>query len=185
MNLEYYVDSANAMYGEYGATEKADGKICEYIFEDCFIEVKVNSEEKKMIEVPYFSQEGILPNGCEATSAAMLLNFYGVKVSPEEFVDNYLDCESVSIRWGCRYGPNPKNAYAGDPRSKDKGWGCFSPAEGILREKRHRNVVQRFEKTVYRPRHSRVHMGHGAYGGDRPTSPMAVGGREGDISVSG
>lgn len=59
MNLEYYVDSANAMYGEYGATEKADGKICEYIFEDCFIEVKVNSEEKKMIEVPYFSQEGI------------------------------------------------------------------------------------------------------------------------------
>lgn len=127
MNLEYYVDSANAMYGEYGATEKADGKICEYIFEDCFIEVKVNSEEKKMIEVPYFSQEGILPNGCEATSAAMLLNFYGVKVSPEEFVDNYLDCESVAIRWGCRYGPNPKNAYAGDPRSKDKGWGCFSP----------------------------------------------------------
>lgn len=127
MNLEYYIDSANAMYGEYGATEKADGKICEYIFEDCFIEVKVNSEEKKMIEVPYFSQEGILPNGCEATSAAMLLNFYGVKVSPEEFVDNYLDCESVSIRWGCRYGPNPKNAYAGDPRSKDKGWGCFSP----------------------------------------------------------
>lgn len=115
------------MYGEYGVTEKADGKICEYIFEDCFIEVKVNSEEKKMIEVPYFSQEGILPNGCEATSAAMLLNFYGVKVSPEEFVDNYLDCESVAIRWGCRYGPNPKNAYAGDPRSKDNGWGCFSP----------------------------------------------------------
>lgn len=127
MNLEYYITSASVIYGEYGATEKADNEIYDYIFEDCCIEVRVNSEEKKMIEVPYFSQEGILPNGCEATSAAMLLNFYGVKVSPEEFVDDYLDCESVSIRWGCRYGPNPKNAYAGDPRSKDKGWGCFAP----------------------------------------------------------
>lgn len=116
------------MYEEYGATEKADGKICEYIFEDCFIEVKVNSEEKKMIEVPYFSQEGILPNGCEATSAAMqFLNFYGVKVSPEEFVDNYLDCESVADQVGRRYGPNRKTPMPETRARRTRAGDAFHP----------------------------------------------------------
>ncbi len=81
----------------------------------------------KQIDIDYISQEGILPNGCEAVSATMLLNYCGVDISPEEFVDGYLQCEDVSIRWGCRYGPNPKYAYAGNPRSENEGWGCFAP----------------------------------------------------------
>lgn len=42
-------------------------------------------------------------------------------------MDQYLECEPVEIRWGCRYGPNPREAYAGDPHSEKKGWGCFAP----------------------------------------------------------
>ncbi len=79
------------------------------------------------IDVPYISQEGRLPNGCESVSATMLLQYCGFDIEPETFVDEYLDCEPVTIKWGCRYGPNPKLHYAGDPYSKNDGYGCFSP----------------------------------------------------------
>ena len=78
-------------------------------------------------DVPYLSQEGILPNGCEAVSATMLLQFSGFSISPEDFVRAYLPTEPVYLEWGCRYGPDPNQAYAGDPFSENGGWGCFAP----------------------------------------------------------
>ena len=81
----------------------------------------------KKLNVPYVSQEGILPNGCEAVSAVMLLKDKGYDVDPVDFVDKYLDCGKVFVRWGCRYGPDPKKQYAGDPKSEKGGWGCFAP----------------------------------------------------------
>lgn len=81
----------------------------------------------KKLEVPYLSQVGILPNGCETVSAVMLLHYYGFSVDPVDFCDTYLDKGEVSVRWGCRYGPNPKEQYAGDPKSEKGGWGCFAP----------------------------------------------------------
>lgn len=68
-----------------------------------------------------------MPNGCEAVYAATLLQYYGFSVSAEDFVDNYLPCEPVKLRWGCRYGPNPASAYAGNPRASHGGFGCFAP----------------------------------------------------------
>lgn len=79
------------------------------------------------IDVPYISQVGILPNGCEAVSAIMLLHYNGYNTDPVDFVDNYLEKGEVYTKWGCRYGPNPKTAYAGDPKSEKGGWGCFAP----------------------------------------------------------
>ena len=35
--------------------------------------------------------------------------------------------EPVYLEWGCRYGPDPSEAYAGDPFSETGGWGCFAP----------------------------------------------------------
>ncbi|MGN0561142.1 MAG: C39 family peptidase, partial [Candidatus Fimenecus sp.] len=81
----------------------------------------------KTLSVPHLQQGNALPNGCEAVCATMLLQYNGFTVSPETLVDMYLPCEQVKIRWGCRYGPNPAKAYAGDPRSKKGGWGCFAP----------------------------------------------------------
>lgn len=86
-----------------------------------------NAKPEVRIDVPYISQEGILPNGCESVSAVMLLRHLGFDITPEDFVDNYLDCKPVTIKFGCRYGPNPKYYYAGDPRSEKWGCGCFSP----------------------------------------------------------
>ena len=79
------------------------------------------------INVPYISQVGILPNGCEAVSAVMLLRYNGYTIDPVDFVDHYLEKGEVYIRWGVRYGPNPKDKYAGDPKSEKGGWGCFAP----------------------------------------------------------
>ena len=49
------------------------------------------------IDVPYISQEGRLPNGCESVSATILLQYCGFDIEPETFVDEYLDCEPVTI----------------------------------------------------------------------------------------
>ena len=81
----------------------------------------------KHIDVPYLSQKGTLPNGCEAVSATMLLRFNGYDISAVDFSDNYLDKDKVYIKWGCRYGPNPNLFYAGNPKSEKGGWGCFAP----------------------------------------------------------
>lgn len=78
------------------------------------------------LAVPFVKQCENLPNGCEAVCASMLLGFNDFKLTPEQLVDDYLNCEPVKIRWGCRYGPDPAKAFAGDPRSKKGGWGCFS-----------------------------------------------------------
>ena len=82
---------------------------------------------EKQLSVPYISQEGSFPNGCESVSATMLLRYYGFDITPDKFIDSYLPCEPVRISWGTRYGPNPKLVYAGDPRSDSDGYGCFAP----------------------------------------------------------
>ncbi len=82
---------------------------------------------KTILSVPHLQQGDALPNGCEAVCAATLLQYCGFTVSAEEFVDIYLPCEPVKLRWGCRYGPDPSKAYAGNPRQARGGFGCFAP----------------------------------------------------------
>lgn len=80
------------------------------------------------LDIPHINQkEAGLPNGCEAVSATMLLNYYGLDISAEDFVDNYLPMEQIYNKWGFRYGPDPSGSYAGDPKSEKGGWGCFVP----------------------------------------------------------
>lgn len=82
---------------------------------------------KTILSVPHLQQGDALPNGCEAVCAATLLQYCGFTISAEEFVDAYLPCEPVKLRWGCRYGPDPSKAYAGNPRQHRGGFGCFAP----------------------------------------------------------
>ena len=118
------------IYFSMGICSSADEEVAGYLSDIYGCDIKVADiiiDKDTTIQVPYLSQEGILPNGCEAVSASMLLRFYGFDADPEDFVDNYMSCEPVSIKWGCRYGPNPKVSYAGDPRSEKNGLGCFAP----------------------------------------------------------
>lgn len=81
----------------------------------------------QLLQVPHLQQGNALPNGCEAVCATTLLQYCGFSVSAEEFIEGYLPCEPVKLRWGCRYGPDPSKAYAGNPRASRGGFGCFAP----------------------------------------------------------
>lgn len=75
--------------------------------------------------VPLILQNPELPNGCEVTSLAMLLDSAGRPIDKVELYRDYLprvDFHSVD---GVRYGPDPEQYYAGDAASQTEGWYCF------------------------------------------------------------
>ena len=63
-------------------------------------------EAAVQLGVPYLSQEGALPTGCEATSTAMVLQYWGLDISPEE-VAYLLPCQELYWYDGQQYGPDP------------------------------------------------------------------------------
>lgn len=111
----------------YGVCRRAREEISTFAEKEFGIRITFEADETKIIDVPHVTQEGVLPNGCESVSAVMLMKYAGYDISPTEFVDKYLKCEPVTIKWGCRYGPNPKLAFAGDPYSEKNGYGCYAP----------------------------------------------------------
>lgn len=106
--------------------------------------------QREIIKVPYINQNDIV-FGCEAVSAAMVLQFYGYNISAKDFTDNYL----IKRDWyidenGVWYGPDPNAAYPGDPY-KDSGLNCgfgiFAPGlaksmNKVLNLSRHEAVVK-------------------------------------------
>lgn len=81
--------------------------------------------EDKVLEVPYLSQKGILPTGCEVTSAAMVLQYWGVDIAPEELADK-LPCDYLFWEDGKLYGPDPNRFFVGSPFDPNS-YGCFAP----------------------------------------------------------
>lgn len=87
-----------------------------------------NPDNYVINNVPFIAQNPKYPNGCEAASTTMLLNYYGMNITLTDFINNYLNMDKVYTKNGVRYGPNPEVCYAGDPASLHGGWGCFSTA---------------------------------------------------------
>ena len=76
---------------------------------------------------PLVKQNPDYPNGCEVASATMLLNYAGIDITMEEYVDSFLPKAEVYENNGVRFGPDPSEFYAGDPSSEKGGWGTFLP----------------------------------------------------------
>ena len=78
--------------------------------------------------VPFISQLEKYPTGCESVSATMVLNWAGVSVTVDEFLDNWLKTGTAPYRDenGELKGCDPWVEFPGDPRT-NKGWGCFLP----------------------------------------------------------
>jgi uncharacterized protein YvpB len=87
--------------------------------------IKIN-ETNEFISVPYISQLGEYPTGCEIVSASMLLNYYNYNISVDDFIDNYLDSSFLKEFNGSLYGPHPNESFVGDPRSIYS-YGCYAP----------------------------------------------------------
>ena len=80
-------------------------------------------KESMFIEMKGLSQDGI-PTGCESVSTVMVLNYWGVDITPETFIDNYLPCQSFYRVDGALYGPDPEEAFAGNPYTTNS-LGCY------------------------------------------------------------
>ncbi len=76
-----------------------------------------------MMEINGLSQDKI-PTGCESVSAVMALNYLGVSITPEEFIDGYLSCGEFYRIGDTVYGPDPRKMFAGNPYSKNS-LGCY------------------------------------------------------------
>ncbi len=75
--------------------------------------------------VPFISQLGTWPTGCESVSAVMALNYRKVPVTVDEFIHSYLPLGPAPDGQGG--GADPWECFPGDPYTQE-GWGCFAPA---------------------------------------------------------
>lgn len=89
--------------------------------------------EKVIYDIPLVNQLPHYPNGCEAASSVMLLKFYGVDISLDEFI-KYLPKDKIYTENGTRFGSNPALFYAGDPKSETGGWGLILLLQKLLIE---------------------------------------------------
>lgn len=81
-----------------------------------------------IIDVPKICQFPLLPTGCEATAAAMVLQYYGENITHTYFAENWLKkSEDFYTLEDTLYGPDPNKVFAGNPFSKNS-FGCFSGA---------------------------------------------------------
>lgn len=85
----------------------------------------VQEDADVLISVPYISQEGAYPTGCESVSAVMLLSYFGYNISVDDFIDQYLPRADINYDAGIGISKNPNEAFIGDPRAD--GYGCYAP----------------------------------------------------------
>lgn len=86
------------------------------------------SNKIKIIDnVPVLCQGDNWPTGCESVSAVMALNYLGVDITVDDFIDYYLPMGTAPYMddFGMT-GSNPWKVFLGDPRS-ELGWGCYAP----------------------------------------------------------
>lgn len=86
-----------------------------------------HTREEYILDVPYIYQKDDFPTGCESVSAVMLLKYYGISISVDEFIENYL--ELGNYYWddeGVMHAAHPAEKFIGNPR-ENTGFGCYAP----------------------------------------------------------
>lgn len=82
--------------------------------------------EANRIGIPVVRQDPELPNGCEITTLTAVLTYHGIKTTKTRMSDDYLPKEPFKVQEGKRIGPDPHQAYAGNPRNENGGWYVFA-----------------------------------------------------------
>ena len=80
-------------------------------------------EKNSAVTLIYQNPE--LPNGCEITSLAILLDWAGYPIDKVELSNTYLPKQGFYRSDEVLHGADPNQAYAGDPSSSSSGWYCF------------------------------------------------------------
>lgn len=86
------------------------------------------AKHQKLLDVPYINQVQKYPNGCESVSTVMVLRYFGMSISVENYIDNYLPQGRAPFRDENdeRFGDDPRKVFLGSPYS-EYGWGCYAP----------------------------------------------------------
>lgn len=130
---DYYQEQL-ALVNNYELLRNEIGEAAEYK-ELGIGETDYSQKDQPKKEVPFIKQNPDYPNGCESVSAVMLLQSYGIDITVEEFVNEYLKKNVIYSKDGDRYGPDPRSTYAGDPTSETMGFGVFEPGIKLAIEK--------------------------------------------------
>lgn len=81
---------------------------------------------RHILTAPYIDQTQRWVYGCESVSAVMLLQYHGIPVQPDEFIDEYLPRARSTEVGGRMIARHPAYYYINDPRDLT-GWGCYAP----------------------------------------------------------
>ena len=82
--------------------------------------------ECRLEDVPYYSQQGLLPTGCELVSAKMVLDYYLEEDLDVQEIVEHTRCQYPESVEGRTYAPHPENAFIGSPWDETS-FGCFAP----------------------------------------------------------
>jgi uncharacterized protein YvpB len=83
-----------------------------------------------VLDVPYINQTIKYPTGCESVSTTTVLQYYGLDVSVDDFIDNYLPMAELEIIGYDDDGEkilsveNPNEYFIGNPKTYG-GLGCY------------------------------------------------------------
>lgn len=111
--------------------KSSSGKELNFNINDIFTgENEINIEiggDYKPVEIELQLQNPELPNGCEATSLAMLLSSAGLKTDKIDAAKAIPTENFSQDEQGRLCAPNPEQFYAGRPESKTRGFYAFVP----------------------------------------------------------
>lgn len=81
--------------------------------------VKENAEKNSFYisNVPFINQYPNYPTGCESVALTILLNYYGVKVTPDDIISKLPKASVPVEKNGKIYGGNPEVEFVGNPYS--------------------------------------------------------------------
>ena len=114
-------DCCYQLVSEDGTLLYADGKNFKRFREDMELTEEITLEKERVVlDVSYISQYPSLPNGCEITSLATVLNYLGFDVTKEVLSDRFLPKAPVGEA-------NFYEEFVGDPKEKDA-YGCYAQA---------------------------------------------------------
>ena len=80
----------------------------------------------KLINVEYIDQSVKYPTGCETISTIMCLKYWKINITPDEFIDKYLDKGDIIKKDGQIFAPNPFDKFVGSPYDQNS-FGCYEP----------------------------------------------------------
>jgi uncharacterized protein YvpB len=110
----------------------------------------------QILDVPFIDQRTLYPTGCESVSTTTVLQYYGIDITVDDFIDNHLakaELEIIGYKKGNAIlsSLHPNEAFIGNPKSSS-GLGCYentitNAIDSVLEEK---NLTEYFRVESHR-----------------------------------